>query len=93
MAAIDWDWVGVFAHDAPCSSSERAILLLAASLAGSANESLHTMTSSLDDENGALVLAAMSHRFGWHQAGSRVPVAVGPCAFPSAAPAPIGAVL
>ena len=94
MAAIDWDWAEAFAQDAPCSSSERSVLMLAASLAGGDTEqSLLRMTSSLDDENATLVLAAISHRFGWHQAGSHVRAAVGPCVFPAAVPAPIGAVL
>lgn len=93
MAYIDWDWVDVFVRDAPCSSSERAILLLAASLAGGAtNQSLLAMTSSLDDVNATLVLSALSHRFGWHQGALPVAAAVGPCSFPLVAQPVTGAV-
>jgi hypothetical protein len=87
MAVIDWDWVDIFAHDAPCSGSERSILLLASSLAGAiTGQSLLAMTSSLDGANSTRVLAALSHRFGWHQGGLSPEAAGGPCVFPAAAP-------
>ncbi len=68
MAVIDWDWVTPFLQAAPCSRSERSILLVAASLAGGTTDvSLFTMTTGLDDHNKALLIDALCHRFGWHQ--------------------------
>jgi hypothetical protein len=70
MASIDWDGVEDFLATAPASSSEIAVLRLAASLAGAkVGVPLRDMTSCLDDTNGALFLNALAHRYGWHERG------------------------
>jgi hypothetical protein len=71
MAAVDWAGVPVFAAQAAASSSELAVLRLAASLAGTAVPgSLLELTTGLDDTNGRHVLDAVAHRFGWHETGT-----------------------
>jgi hypothetical protein len=71
MASIDWDRVEAFLATAPASSSEAAILRLAASLAGATNTTpLRDLTGGLDDANAALVLDALAHRYGWHERGT-----------------------
>lgn len=68
MASIDWERVEGFLAQAPASSSEAALLRLAASLAGAVGgSSLLAMTSSLDEANAGWVLEALAHRFGWHE--------------------------
>ncbi len=77
MAAVDWERVENFLDTAPSSSSEARILRLAASLAGAAlRDSLLAMTASLDDTNATLVLRALAHRFGWHERGRTVEIAL-----------------
>lgn len=77
QAWIDWDSVAaiVSPHDdlgLPASSSERQILALAASLAGTAVPwSLRDLITGLDAANTRLVLDAISHATGWHQTGPR----------------------
>jgi hypothetical protein len=70
MASIDWDRVEAFLATAAASSSEVAVLRLAASLAGATTSTpLRDLTGGLDDTNSALVLNALAHRYGWHQRG------------------------
>ena len=70
IASIDWDRVEHFLAAAPASTSEKAILRFAASLAGALVEPcLREFTGGLDDRNGSLVLDALAHRFGWHERG------------------------
>ena len=72
MAAVLWDTVPDFAETAPASRSELALLKLAASLAGTATgDSLLDLTSSLDHTNGAHLLDALAHSWGWHVHGVR----------------------
>jgi hypothetical protein len=63
---VDWDKVAAF--EAPCSSSEDAIRLIAAELAGVATgRPLAELLTSLDVRNLALVLDAVAHVGGWHE--------------------------
>ncbi|HEY6794237.1 MAG TPA: hypothetical protein VI248_06105 [Kineosporiaceae bacterium] len=72
LAAIDWHGVAAFAADARASSSELAVLRLAASLAGSTLDvSLMELTAGLDDTNARHLLDALAHRLGWHQRGTQ----------------------
>jgi hypothetical protein len=73
MAAIGWDVVADFLDqpEVGASSSEVAILRLAASLAGARGPtSLMEITGSLDETNAGFVLDALAHRFGWHERGT-----------------------
>ena len=70
MASVDWERVEGFLAQAHASSSEAALLRLAASLAGAEGApSLLAMTASLDEVNAGRVLEALAHRFGWHEHG------------------------
>ncbi|HEX2806190.1 MAG TPA: hypothetical protein VHN80_08470 [Kineosporiaceae bacterium] len=74
MAAVQWDVIEDFQREAPGSSSELAILRLAASLAGATVRApLSELTGGLDDVNARLVLDALAHRFGWHESGGSTP--------------------
>ena len=72
MASVDWDGVAAFLDDpaVPASSSEVAILRLAASLAGTRiDASLMELTGCPDPTNAGRVLDALAHRLGWHEHG------------------------
>jgi hypothetical protein len=66
MAAIDWD-AAITALNAgrlPCSSGERRILLLAASIAGGIPVSLSDTLPGTDPRNARLVTKAIAHAMG-----------------------------
>ena len=67
LASIDWTAAVKLAESGPCSSSEKAMLLTACSLAGVDAGPLSTLTRSLDHANLTLVLQAIAHRAGWHE--------------------------
>jgi hypothetical protein len=68
MAFIEWDDVVDFLDECPCSSSEAAVLKLAASLAGAhVGGSLGELVTGLDAQNLALVLDAVAHANGLHE--------------------------
>jgi hypothetical protein len=98
MASIDWARAARLAYDAPCSTSESAVLRLAASLAGTSTGDLATLTRGLDVTNIARLLEALAHRAGWHEShhaytvtGHQHPATAAPTAPPVAVPAPAGA--
>jgi hypothetical protein len=66
MAAIDWDAAiaALNAGDLPCSSGERRILQLSASLAGGIPVDLRDTVTGLDDRNTALLVTAIRHATG-----------------------------
>jgi hypothetical protein len=62
VAWIYWHEVPAFLADAPCSSSEAAVLRIAASLAGhDPQRPLAELLSGLDDTNAAHVADALAH--------------------------------
>lgn len=63
MAAIDWDTAitALKAGELPCSSGERRILLLAASIAGGIPVSLGDTLPGIDHRNARLVTNAIAH--------------------------------
>lgn len=64
-AAIDWEAAAQAVHEVPASSSERAVLSIALSLAdGEYSVDLANALSSLDERNTALVLEAIAHACG-----------------------------
>lgn len=69
MASIDWDRAAHVADQASCSTSEAAVLRLAASLAGTGTGSLADLARGLDATNTARLLDAIAHSAGWHQHG------------------------
>lgn len=69
MASVDWARAARFAFDAPCSTSEAAILRLSCSLAGTATGDLAGLTRGLDVANVSRLLEAIAHRAGWHEHG------------------------
>ena len=66
MAAIDWDAAvtALTSGDLPCSSGERRILLLSASLASGIPVDLRDATTGLDDGNIARLVTAIGHASG-----------------------------
>lgn len=69
MASVDWTAAALFASKAPCSSSERSVLLAACSLGGHDAGALTVLTRSLDRANLTLLLQAVAHAAGWHEHG------------------------
>ena len=62
VAWVDWPAVPAFADRAPCSTSEAAVLRLAAELAGMAtHRPLDELLTGYDDHNARIVLAALTH--------------------------------
>lgn len=88
MAVIDWEGA-IAALDAgglPCSSGERRVLRVAASIAGGTPVSLSDALPGIDPRTAELVISAVSEA-----AGQRPPGAAGPqrgFAVPSAVPVP-----
>ena len=66
LAAVDWDAARRLTETGPASSSEAAILRLAAALA---DEETGSLLVRLDAANLALVLDAVAHCAGWHERG------------------------
>jgi hypothetical protein len=68
MAAIDWDaaTAALNAGEIPCSSGERRMLLLAASIAGGIPVSLSDTLPGTDQRNARLVLNAIARAMGGH---------------------------
>jgi len=66
MAAIDWQAAvtSLAAGGLPCSSGERRILQLPASLAEGTPVSLHDTVIGFDNDNTARLIAAISHAAG-----------------------------
>lgn len=66
MAAIDWDGAidALQAGELPCPAGERRIHMLSASLASGILVDLGEAASGLDDDNIALLLAAIRHASG-----------------------------
>jgi hypothetical protein len=66
MAAIDWDAAitALQAGELPCSSGERRILLLAASLAADTPVGLGDTVTGIDDANISRLLTAIRHAAG-----------------------------
>ena len=66
MAAIDWDAAitAQRAGELPCSGGERRVLELSSSLAAGIPVSLRATITGLDDNNTALLLAAIRHASG-----------------------------
>ena len=66
MAAIDWDAAitALHAGELPCSSGERRILLLAASLAADTPVGLGDTATGIDDANISRLLTAIRHAAG-----------------------------
>ncbi len=67
MAAIDWDGAiaALSAGHIPCSSGERRILLLAASIAGGIPVSLGDTLPGIDRRNARLVINAIARAMSW----------------------------
>jgi hypothetical protein len=66
LAAVDWDAADALARTGPASSSEAAVLHLAADLA---NGNVGSLLIGLDTTNLSLVLEAIAHCAGWHERG------------------------
>jgi hypothetical protein len=66
MASTDWEAAiaALNAGELPCSSGERRMLLLAASMAGGTPVSLHDTLPGIDQRNARLVLNAIAHATG-----------------------------
>jgi hypothetical protein len=75
LAHIEWDDVVDFLDECPCSSSEAAVLRLAASLAGApVGGALGDLVTRLDTRNIGLVLDAVAHANGLHDRSDRPPL-------------------
>ena len=62
MAWVDWPAVPGFVDEATCSTTEAQVLRLAAELAGTdTGVPVGELLTRLDDRNGPLVVAAVSH--------------------------------
>ena len=66
LAAVNWDAARTLTEAARASSSEAAILRLAAAIA---DEELGSLLAYLDVANLSLVLEAVAHCAGWHERG------------------------
>jgi hypothetical protein len=72
MAAIDWQaaWAAVEDGCLPCSSGERQVLRVAASIAEGVPIDLRDAVSSLDSVNSVLVARAVLAAAGHHEAAA-----------------------
>jgi hypothetical protein len=66
LAAVDWDAARRLTESARASSSEVAILRLAAAIA---DEEIGSCVTSLDATNLGLLLEAVAHAGAWHERG------------------------